>query len=171
MRLIVLILVLVVFGTGSVAAQGACVWEAKNAPALLNLKLGMSAQEAQNAVGRALKIKIKNKGERTFFQNFITKPAPPALNGVRALYLRFFDGRLYQIEIFYENREEWRTLQSFTQNLAARMDSPPFWTIKNGRSEIKCSEISIVADFVLNPRVEITNEIVRARVEELRKKS
>ncbi len=132
----------------------------------------MSPEQARNVFGKDLKIKIKKKGERTFFQNFIKKPAPNSLRGVRALYLRFFDRRLYQIEIFYESRPDLRTLEDITTALSSQLNFPILdWKIKNNRAAINCSsEISLVADNILNPRVELTNETVRAKVKESREK-
>jgi hypothetical protein len=151
-------------------AQDACVVTSIDAPALFGLHLNMSPAEAQIALGGSLKIKIKKNGERTFFQNFIEKPAARNLSGVRAIYLRFFDRKLYQFEIFYENRNDWQTLAAFTDYLSASFKLPAAsWQIKKGRAEIKCTEVSLVADYVLNPRIEITDEVVRSRIEDARK--
>ncbi len=170
MKLLVLIL-LFVFLNGVGAAQETCVMDSKTAPVLLNLKLQMSPEQVQNVLGRDLKIKIKGSGERTFFQNFIEKKAPPNLPGVRALYLRFFDRRLYQIEIFYENGNNWRTLEDFTAYVSTDLNLPAsIWEITKGRGEIKCAASSLVADNVLNPRIEFTDETIRAQVEAIRKK-
>ena len=153
------------------AAQQPCEFMSKTAPLLLNLQIGMSPAEAQTIFGVDLKIKIKKSGERTFFQNFIKKPAPDSLRGVRALYLRFFDRRLYQIEIFYEPRTDLPTLETIADALAAQLNFPiSDWQIKNNRAEIVCGETSLVADYILNPRVELTNETVRAKVEAAREK-
>jgi hypothetical protein len=149
------------------AAQENC--DLPTAPMLLNLRLGMSPEQARNVFGKDLKIKVKKKGQRTFFQNFIKKPAPNSLSGIRALYLRFFDGRLYQIEIFYENRSDWQTLENFT-NAFPIMTDLPAWKIENGKAKIICGEFSIVADRILNPRIELTNETIRARIDESREK-
>lgn len=144
--------------------------ELKDAPALFNLKLGMSPEQAQSAIGRALKIKIKKDGERTFFQNFIKKDAPPSIRGIRAVYLRFFDRQLYQIEFFYTGEIPRRTTEDFINSQPAKFNLPaPAWKIEYGIAEINCGTFSVVADNVLNPRIEITDEIVRAKVEELRK--
>ncbi len=149
------------------AAQENC--DLQNAPILLNLRLGFSIEQTKSVFGRDLKIKIKKKGQRTFFQNFIEKPAPNSLNGVRAIYLRFFNGRLYQIEIFYENRTDWQTLENFTGVFSAKTNLPA-WKIENGKARIDCSEFSIVADRLLNPRIELTDETIRAQVEAIREK-
>jgi hypothetical protein len=169
MKSIVLIFFLLILSATG-AAQETCVIPSKNALALHNLRLEMSPEQVQSVVGRQLKIKIKKKGERTFFQNFIDKQRPPqTLPNVRAIYLRFFDGRLYQIEIFYENRSDLQTLAAFTEYLSASFNLPAAnWQTEKERSEIKCAEVSLVADYVLNPRVEITDEATRARVEESR---
>lgn len=136
---------------------------------LLNLRLGMSPEQARSVFGKDLKVKVKKKGQRTFFQNFIDKPAPSSLNGVRAIYLRFFDGRLYQVEIFYENRNDWQTLENFVGNFFAKTNLSA-WKIENGKAQIICNEFSIVTDRVLNPRIELTNETIRAQVEAIRER-
>ena len=153
------------------AAQQPCELAPRSAPLLLNLQIGMSPAQAQTIFGKDLKIKIKKSGERTFFQNFIKKPAPASLSGVRALYLRFFDRRLYQIEIFYEPRTDLPTLEAVADALATQFNFPiSDWQIENNRAEIVCGETSLVADYILNPRIELTNETVRAEVEATREK-
>ena len=152
------------------AAQDVCVLESKTAPSVHNLRLEMTPEQVRSVLGRELKIKIKKTGEQTFFQNFIGKRSPQSIPGVRALYLRFFNGRLYQIEIFYENSGDSQPLSDWTALLSATMNLPAAWQIEKGRAMIKCSEISLVADNVLNPRIEITDETARAKVEESRKR-
>jgi hypothetical protein len=153
------------------AAQETCELTVKTAPLLLNLQIGMSPEQARGVFGNELKIKFKKNGERTFFQNYIKQPAPDSLRGVRALYLRFFDRRLYQIEIFYEPRTDLRTIENIADALSSQLNLPASnWKIENNRAEIVCGEISLAADNVLNPRIELTDEIVRAKIEELRKK-
>jgi hypothetical protein len=166
MKSIALIL-LFLFCSMSCAAQENC--DLSNAPTLLNLRLGMSPEQVRSVFGRDLKVKVKKKGQRTFFQNFIEKPAPNSLSGVRALYLRFFDGGLYQIEIFYENRSNWQTLENFTGDFSAKTNLSA-WKIENGKAELICGVFSIVADRLLNPRIELTNETIRAQVEEIRER-
>ena len=126
----------------------------------------------QSVFGKALKIKIKKNGERTFFQNYIKKPAPESVRGVRALYLRFFDRKLYQIEIFYEPRTDLPNLETTVNALSAQLNLPVSnWQTKNKRAEIKCGEIALVTDYVLNPRIELTDETVRAAIEKTRRKA
>ena len=153
------------------AAQETCELQSKTAPLILNLRVGMSPERAQTVFGKDLKIKIKKRGERTFFQNYIKNPAPERLRGVRALYLRFFDRKLYQIEVFYEPRIDLRTLEEITDTLAAQFNFPvSSWEIKNNLARTTCGETSLVADNVLNPRIELTDETVRAKIIELREK-
>lgn len=168
MKLIVLAFLLSVF-VGPCAAQEKCDFNFEKAPVLLNLKLQMSPQEAQSVLGRGVKVKIKKNGQRTFFQNFIKNPAPPLLNGVRALYLRFFDRRLYQIEIFYENRSKWQTLEDFTKDLAPIFEtSAVSWQKAPGKRILNCAGTTLIVDKVLNPRIEVTDEKTRRKVEDIR---
>jgi len=155
----------------SCAAQEPCRTELKDAPRFFNLRLGMTAPEVQNAVGKKLKIKVKKKGERTFFQNFIKKPPPAALRGVRALYLRFFNGALYQIEIFYEEKTNWQTIAASAQILTTNFNfAQSFQENTTRQIETKCAGFSLVADNVLNPRIELTNDPIRTQVLELRER-
>ena len=162
---ILLLLMMFSFATRG-ASQQTCQLDLKDAPPFFNLKLGMTEVEVRAAYGKELKFKPKKKpGERTFFQNFISKPPPVALAGVRALYLRFFNHQIYQIEVFYENRTEWPTLTEFTRRLAVGNHFPnEFWTFKPGRATIKCLDFTLLADQVLNPRIELTDEATRAEI-------
>ena len=163
-------LVFAVFGVNC-AAQSGCFAELSVAPVLFNLKLGISPAEAQSVVGKDLKIKNKRKGEYTFFQNFIENRAPVSLANVRAFYLRFYDGALYQIEIFYEGETSAGTLEDFINRQSAKLNLPPeAWKIKYGIAEINCGAFSLAADKFLNPRVELTDETIRAKVEAARKR-
>jgi hypothetical protein len=153
------------------AAQETCQLGLQNAPALHNLKLGASPAEARSVFGKDLKIKNKRSGEYTFFQNFIEKPATNSLAGIRALYLRFFDGSLYQIEIFYEDSTLPATLENFVNLQSTRLNLPrEAWQIKYGIAGINCGGFSLAADAFLNPRLQLTDEMTLARVEAKRKK-
>ncbi len=150
------------------AAQEKCVLP--NASGLFGLNLKMSPAQAKSILGKNLKIKNKRKGEYIFFQNYIEKPAPNSLVGVRAIYLRFFDGGLYQIEVFYENRNDWQTLADFVNSQSAKFDLPvSVWQTENNIARAVCSEVSLVADVILNPHLELSDETVRAVIEEKRK--
>ncbi|HEX8196138.1 MAG TPA: hypothetical protein VF571_08120 [Pyrinomonadaceae bacterium] len=143
-----------------------CDLKSNEAPALFNLRLGMSPEDVQAVFGRNLKIKIKKNGNKVFFQNFIEKPAPPILNGVRALYLRFFDRRLYAIEIFLEDRPEIKTLEDFTDYLSATLRLPNSWREERSKQTINCADFSVFADKILNPRVELIDNAIAAKAEE-----
>lgn len=152
----------------SVTAQTNCVLA--DAPKLLGLSLGDSPAQVQSVFGKALKIKIKDKGDRTFFQNYIEKSGPNALRGVRALYLRFLDGKLYQIEIFYEDRSDWQTLSDFTANISMLMNlTGNNWQLIQNKAVIECGEFSIIADKILNPRILLTDKATQSKADELHK--
>ncbi len=140
----------------NVYAQDVCVLP--RAPMLINLRLGASPAEVKSIFGKAVKFKAKNKGDVTFFQNYISKPAPEMLRGVRAFYLRFLDGRLYQIEVFYEDRADWQTLDSFAADFAARNNfDRDLWRINRQNQSIECADYRLTADKILNPRLQLTD--------------
>lgn len=131
-----------------------------DAPRLHGLRLGMSPAEAQGVFAGAVKIKVKADGDRTFFQNYIGKRPPASLAGMLALYLRFLDGGLYQIEIFYEESADAPTLEAFAAKLAAEMNFPAGaagWQFAKNKAVIDCGAFTIIADKPLNPRVELTD--------------
>jgi hypothetical protein len=64
-----------------------------------------------------------------------------------------------------------RTLEDTISGLSLQLNLPVSdWQIKHNRAEMICGEISLVADYILNPRVELTDETVRAAIEEAREK-
>lgn len=154
------------------AAQNVQPCALTGAPRLFGLSLGMSAAEVRGALGKNPSIKVKSNGDRTFFQNYIGKKAPARLNGVRAFYLRFLDGGLYQIEIFYEERSDVPTLEIFTANISAQMNLLPQanWRFAQNRASIDCGAFTISADKPLNPRVVLTDKIKLAEAAARRKK-
>jgi hypothetical protein len=124
----------------------------------------MSPAEARAASGNNLKIKIKREG--SFFGYFVEERAPDFLSGVRALYLRFFDAKLFQIEIFYEPTQATQTLDEFIAQMSRQTNLPPdLWTRERSQAVVSCAAFSIVADNVLNPRVELTDEAARVLFE------
>lgn len=160
MKIIFLIIILLV-SSASAQTQN-CNLSITDAPFLLGLRLGMSPKEAKSAFGGKLKIKVKKEG--TFFQNYIDKKSPLFLPDVRALYLRFFEAKLYQIEIFYKPQTAKRTLAEFTDKLDTRLNLPPdLWLNEYGQATLNCNTFSLVADNVLNPRIQLTDEAIHAR--------
>lgn len=164
----ILISLALIFAAGAKAQIGCGL---TSAPRLNNFALGMSPAEAQAAIGGGLTIKVKQTGQRTFFQNFIKKHPPAALRGVRALYLRFLEGKLYQVDIFYEDRSDLRTLADLTERLSAQMNLPAdLWQSKYNIAEINCDAFRLSANKILTPYVELTDKAARARVEAMREK-
>ncbi len=150
------------------AAQETCGLRLTDSPTFFGLRLEMTPAQVKSVFGKSLKLKVKREG--TFFQNFIKKPPPAFLPNVRALYLRFFDRKLYQIEVFYESKIEKQTLEEFVNDLSANLNLPKnLWETVNGKSKLDCAGFSLVADNVLNPRTELTDEAARLRFEESQK--
>lgn len=163
-----IILFLIALFAASAAAQEKCDLALNSAPALFKLKLRMNAAEAKHAVDG--KLKIKNKAEGTFFQNYIKKSPPKNLDGIRAIYLRFFDSKLYQIEIFYEPERNRISLEDFLRQFSAEKELPfESWKVDYGIARLDCDGFFIEADNYLNPRVQLTDEVLSARFEESQK--
>lgn len=148
------------------AQQTVCDLNLQSAPSLFNLRLGMTQQDVRAVFGKQIKLKPKKNGTRTFFENFIKKPSPQILPGVRAIYLRFFQNRLYQIEIFFEETNQKQTLDEFKNDLAARLNLPDAWQNVRGKDEIKCSGFTVAALKTLNPKVELTDDARLAAFED-----
>lgn len=158
------VLFLLLFFVVPCAAQEKCSLTLKDAPQFFGLSLEMSPKQVQSVFGKKLKLKIKKEG--SFFQNFIDKPPPDFLPGVRAVYLRFFERRLYQIEIFYQSEASEQNLDKFVADLSAKSNLPRnLWTTEYGKARLDCGDFSIAADNVLNLRAELSDEITRARFE------
>ena len=129
------------------------------APALAGFRLGMSIEQTQEALGSRYKIPKKKTGEGSFFQNFEGEQPPSSLSGVHALFLRFFDFKLYQIELFYEDSAKPNKLDQLTQTLSADLALPPAgWTIQKGKAVMNCGDFILTADTLLNPHVELTDD-------------
>jgi len=161
---IVIFLILFACVRAAAAQTENCQMTLSDAPALRGFRLGMSPAEARAVSGNKLKIKIKREG--SFFGYFVRERPPDFLSDARALYLRFFNARLFQIEIFYEAAAATPTLDEFIAQTSAQTNLPPhLWTRERSRAIIVCRGFSIVADSVLNPRVELTDEAARVLFE------
>jgi hypothetical protein len=158
MKLAGLIAVISFLGTAGLA-QGPCNLSLNNPPVVFGLKLGMPFEQVQAVLGKDLKMKPKKTGEGSFFHNFIEKPAPSNLSGVRALFLRFLHNKVYQIEIFYEDEDKTTKLKDFLNRLSADLDLPAAaWKSKNGKAEMNCGDFLLTADNFLNSHIELTDD-------------
>src|SRR5690349_9257984 len=118
-----LLFCLLVIISFSVSAQENCSSIPKSS-IFLNLQLGMNVAEVNQKLGGAVQIKIKNNDDYRFFQNYIDRQPPNNLSGVRAFYLRFFEKKLYQIEVFYEENKFPSDLKSFTETISDQLNLP-----------------------------------------------
>lgn len=152
------------------SAQQKCELTLNESPRLQNLKLGMTPQEASIAL--LTKVKAKREGQSTFFKNYIKKEAKGNLSGTNAFYLRFYEGKLYEIEFFYKKDYRWQTLENFLDDYSAKHNFPrEFWQTEYGYASANCEGFSLRADYILNPRIQITEsktaEIVESKQEKL----
>ncbi len=148
-------------------AQQKCELTLNQSPTLQNLKLGMSPFEAKNILG--IKVKAKKQGQSTYFQNYIKKKAEGKLAGIRAIFLRFYDAKLYQIELFYEEPYAWQNLESLIDDYSVKNNFPKeFWSTEYGYADANCNGFSLDADYKLNPHIQLTNDAIAKFVEKER---
>lgn len=162
-----LVTILLLIFAISISAQQKCELNLTEAPSLQNLKLGMSPDEARNILG--IKVKADKKGQSTFFQNYIKKKPKGNLTGIRAIYLRFYNRKLYQIEFFYEENYRWQNLENLLDDYSAKNNFPrELWQTEYGYSEANCKGFSLDADYKLNPHIQLTNDAIAEIVEKER---
>jgi hypothetical protein len=164
---IFLITISVLLLSTNLFAQQKCELNLSEAPALQNLKLGISPIEARNILG--IKVKAKKEGQSTYFQNYIKKKAKGNLTGIRAIFLRFYDAKLYQIELFYEKPYRWQNLENLLDDYSIKNNFPrEFWQIEYGYADVNCNGFSLDADYKLNPHIQLTNDAIAEIVEKER---
>lgn len=152
-------------------AQDICTQFTNTSEVLLHLRLGMTARDVRDQFGGKLGIKTNKKGDYRFFQNFIKKDPPNNLSGVRAVYLRFFESKLYQAEIFYEENKYPQDIRDFSVVVSDQLKLPVAeWKIAHRQAVFNCGENSLKIDYQLNPRIELTTETIRKEVDEINKK-
>ena len=140
------------------------------APAVYGLRLGMSFDEVRPVLGA--KVKPPKTGEGSFFLDFNEVAPPDNLKGIRVAYLRFFAGNLYQIEFFYDDKDNPTKLDEFTGQLSTDLNlSGVPWQVKNGLAQIDCGDFVLTADTVLNRHLELTDDAAQAEFKKKKKKS
>ena len=118
----------------------------------------MSFEEVQSKLTPAIKVKPKKNGQGTIFESFVEREPPVQLSEIQAFWLRLFNNKVYQIEIFYKDSERPPKLEDFVNQLTGDLNVPPgAWTIRNGRAELHCGEFRLNADAVLNRHIELTD--------------
>ena len=159
------LLAIILLFTTCIDAQQKCELKMEQSPTIKGLKLGMSPQDATTLLG--MKVKAKLEGQYSFFKNYIKKKAKGKLVGIRAMYLRFYNGKLYQIEVFYEKDFRWQTLETFIDDYSNTNNfQRGFWQTEYGYSKATCNGFSLDADYILNPHIQITKDATAKIVEE-----
>jgi hypothetical protein len=140
-------------------AQQPCKISIADSPSISGLKLGMPIAELTSVIGPGIKFKPTKTGEGVFFQNFIEQTPPPKLTGTRTMYVRYFNGKVYQIEIFFEDKDQPSKLEEFTTRLSTYYELPrDAWKVKNDRAELDCGSFRVNADAILNRHIELTDD-------------
>ncbi|MDQ3633530.1 MAG: hypothetical protein M3405_03350 [Acidobacteriota bacterium] len=165
---IFLVTISILLLSANLFAQQKCELTLAEAPTLQNLSLGMSPTEARSILG--IKVKADKEGQSTYFQNYIKKKAKGKLTGIRAIYLRFYDAKLYQIEFFYEQNYRWQNLENLLDDYSSNHNFPrEFWLTEYGYADADCNGFSLDADYKLNPHIQLTNDGIAEIVEMERK--
>ena len=61
-------------------------------------------------------------------------------------------------------------IKSFVEIISTQLNLPVSdWKFAHRQAILKCAERSLTADYQLNPRIELTDEVIRAKVAEIRK--
>ena len=170
MRFISILLVLLIVLTGDSSAQ--CDLVIEDSPKMVGLRLGMTAAEVNAALGGAAKVKVKTDGQYSYFKSYLKKgKSKGVLTGARAFYVRFYNKRLYQVEIFYHRDYRWNSLESLISDYSSESGFPfEYWKTKHGYATAKCDSFTVKADYILNPHLEISNEAVVDAIEKEKKK-
>lgn len=157
MRHILPTLLVIFAAAAGLAAQTAeCALGVDAAPALRGLRLGMSPAEAGRATG--LGVGVGKDGSGTYFKNYIKRRAKGRMRGTRAVYLRFYKNRLFEIEFFLEPEEGRPTLAGFVREYSDRHGlDPDIWRIEHGYAGAVCAGFTLEADQILNPHIQLTD--------------
>jgi hypothetical protein len=150
-------------------SQQPCSKTVSQAPPMFGFTLGMSFENFRSVLGRTLKIKPKKNGEGSFFLDFNEQPPPDNLIGVKAAYVRFFNGNVYQIEVFYNDKDQAIKLEDFTNHLSVDFGLPSqAWSVKSGQAEMNCDGFMLTADVILNRHIELTDVAAKAEFDKKR---
>jgi len=153
-------------------AQQPCSMSIADSPSITGLKLGMPIADLTSVIGPAIKFKPTKTGEGVFFQNFIEQEPPPKLTGTRTMYVRYFNGKVYQIEIFLDDKDQPSKLEEFTNRLSTYYELPrEAWTVKNDRAEMDCGSFRVNADAILNRHIELTDAAAFAEFDQKKQRS
>lgn len=125
----------------------------------------MTPDEVNAVLSGAARVKVKKDSRYTFFKNYLKNNAKGVLSGARAFYIRFYERRVYQIELFYNRGYRWQELKTFvgdySNSAGIALENFEF---KNGYATAECVGFTIKADYILNPHIEITDDVVKERV-------
>lgn len=131
----------------------------------------MSPSEVNAALNGAARINVKNDGHYTYFKNYLKKRrAKGVLSSARAFYVRFFDRRVYQVELFYQPGYKSANIEPFVREYSISTNfAVENFKIKNGYAKAKCLGFIVEADTILTPHIQLTDIEGKKRVDESRK--
>ncbi|MDH3493259.1 MAG: hypothetical protein OEM82_06885 [Acidobacteriota bacterium] len=159
------LLVLGCFG-GTIRAE--CTVTTGESPKLVNLRLGMSPEEVNAALGGASTVKVKKDTRYTHYRRFKKGKAKGQLAGVKTFWIRFFEKRVYSIEVFFHEYGNFQDVEYLAKRYSAAHDfAYENFEVKYGYARAECEGFSVKADYILDPHIEISDTNV---VESLKQK-
>jgi hypothetical protein len=125
----------------------------EQAPELRGLKLGMSPEQFDdiypgmktNSIG-VIASNVVGLEERHISQESEPGTSASRLQDVNNIDVRFIDGRLYWIHIYYDRSVTWNTVDEFALKVSESLNLPPAWTRQLSSRELICGSFSLLAN-------------------------
>lgn len=135
--------------------------DCKGPPTIRGLRLRMTASQFAVLYPRA---KIENRDILGFVEKSINGHDDSRLKGVSSLVAGFLDGRLYSINVFYENQIEWAGIDEFVRQFSAATGLPLKWDgLTNSSRSLGCKGFSVFAVMLSGTQVIHISDTVISR--------
>lgn len=118
-------------GANASNQQSVCNLEAKDAPAIFGLKLGMTKDETKKIIGGELLPEALTNEEREIkVEKFKANQLKnEALKNVSEMRLEFFEDKLYLLAVQYQNPTKWNDAKEFSETVSTEFQTPANWKI------------------------------------------
>jgi hypothetical protein len=142
------------------ACSQPCALTLEQAPELRGFRLGMNLEQIQrrfqgfpnppaNEFGLATVIidpTVRNEVRSNTGYTFIDASRYPDFNGVDRIYLKIVDGHVAEIEVYYKNDLNWRSVDDFVARTSESLNLRGSWRTQNeDYKSLSCSGFSVYA--------------------------
>jgi hypothetical protein len=154
----------------SFAQSTKCNVELSGSPAVRGFKLGMTKDEAEKAFGQTINRYSSNEEDDTANMIVSEPEYPEKLNGIFRIAMKFFDGKIYEMDVTYGNGS-FDNLAQAQQLFNQTWKLPSAWSpAKHGSSLMYCKGWGIVMElYGGKPKLELAVTGVFQKVEARRK--